>query len=165
MSKFTKTLWTSNKQNWNTPKWLFDKLNAFYNFTTDPSTVEDNPLGCPIFFTPQTNGLDSSKWEDAVYINPEYSNIKPWVNEAYKYFTNTKNSVVLLVPSRTGNRLWQDLIFPTANLICFIRGRLRFSNNDNSAPFDSALIVYGINTREEQDLYREIGQVVKCVSF
>lgn len=165
MSKFTKTLWTSNKQDWNTPKWLFDKLNQVYHFTTDACTTDDNPLGCELFFTKKTNGIDFTKWKGNVYINPEYNNILPWVNEAIKYCLNPNNSVVLLIPSRTGNKLWQEKIFVFATLICFIKGRLRFSGHDNSAPFDSALVIFGNVSHDEKSLYSELGQVVKCGSF
>ena len=161
-SKFTKTLWTSKKQNYNTPSWLFHKLNSYYDFITDPCTSEDNPLGCEIFFTKKSNGLDRKKWGNGnVFINPEYKNIREWVQEAYQFFCRTGNTVVLLLPSRTGNRVYQDLIFPNASLICFIRGRLKFDDAENSAPFDSALIIFNKNiTFEEKNLYRDIGSLV-----
>jgi len=165
MSKFTKTLWTSNKQDYNTPKWLFDKLDSFYHFTTDPSTSKDNPLGCRLFFTKETNGQDFTKWEGNVYINPEYKNILPWVLAAFSYYFWSRNSVVMLIPARTGNKLWQEKIFPLADLICFIKGRLRFSGNENSAPFDSSLVIFGNISDDEKSLYRELGQIVKCGSF
>jgi phage N-6-adenine-methyltransferase len=160
-SKFTKTLWTSKKQDYNTPRWLFDKLNKFYHFKTDPATTKDNPLNCELYFTQTENGLEH-EWQGPVFINPPYNNITPWVEKSIEYFNITTSTVVLLLPARTGNFLWQSLIFPKASLICFIRGRLCFSGHDNSAPFDSALIVFGHTSRDEKDLYRELGQIVRC---
>lgn len=155
-----KTLWSSKEQGWNTPQWLFDKLNSYYNFTTDACTSKDNPLNCPLFFTKETNGLNFTEWKGNVYINPEYKNILPWIMAAYSYYYWFGESVVILIPSRTGNKLWQDKVFPLANLICFIRGRLKFSGHDNSAPFDSALIVFGYISEEEKNLYNQLGHTI-----
>lgn len=160
MKKKFETLWASKKQDWQTPLWLFKKLDSYYHFITDPCTSIQNPLGCKIFFTSETGGLDLNHWKGNVFINPEYRNIKPWIIEARKYFKWVGNSVVLLIPARPGNRLWQQEIFPSANLICFIAGRLRFSGSDNSAPFDSALIVFGYISEEEKNLYNQLGHTI-----
>ena len=50
---------------------------------------------------------------------------------------------MLLIPARPDTKVWQDIIFPNASQICFIRGRLRFGDAKESAPFPSAIIVFG----------------------
>jgi hypothetical protein len=43
-------LFSSNSDEWATPQWLFDMLNAEFNFTLDPSATEFNSK-CKKFFT------------------------------------------------------------------------------------------------------------------
>ena len=52
-----------------------------------------------------------------------------------------KATVVCLVPSRTDTKWWYDYAMK-ANEIRFIKGRLKFGNSKNSAPFPSAIIVF-----------------------
>src|SRR5688572_24955354 len=116
-AKFADTLWSSKKSDYNTPDWLFKKLNDHYDFETDPATSEDNPLNCRIYYTPATNGLDFRKWKGKVFINPPYNKEQIlWVREAAEYNLSTKNIVIMLLPARPDTRLWQDFIFPRANL-------------------------------------------------
>lgn len=140
MNKF-EVLWSQKEQGWNTPLDLYQRLNSVFNFQTDPCTTDDNPLGCKTFFTPETDGLDHKKWSGRVFINPPYQRkyLKLWVAEAIAY---TDYSLMLL-PARTGNRLWQTQIFPNALMVCFVGYRLKFSNHVDSAPFDSALVLFG----------------------
>jgi len=169
-SRFADNLWSSNNQEWNTPKWLYDKLNNYYNFETDPATTEDNPLGCNTFFTPETNGLDSNKWKGRVFINPPYDRRVQslWVYEAQKYNQINDETVIMLLPARTDTLLWQNFIFPKADFICFIKGRLKFSGHKNAAPFPSAIVAFYTQpwelytTCEEEELYNELGKMVRC---
>jgi hypothetical protein len=46
-----------------------------------------------------------------------------------------------LIPARTDASWWHDYVIPPAE-IRFIRGRLRFGNSSNSAPFPSAVVVF-----------------------
>lgn len=50
-------------------------------------------------------------------------------------------TVVELVPVRTGSEWWQTLV-PKADLVRFLKGRLTFEGMPDSAPFDSALIIF-----------------------
>jgi len=49
--------------------------------------------------------------------------------------------VVCLVPARTDTTWWHDTIIQ--HDVRFLRGRLKFGNSKNSAPFPSALVVMG----------------------
>src|SRR5215218_11444329 len=142
---FNKVVWSQERQDWNTPLDLYQRLNATFKFQTDPCTTDDNPLGCKTFFTPQTNGLDCSKWEGNTFINPPYKRkeLRLWVEQATKY----EGYTVMLLPSRTGNRIWQELVFRYAIFICFVDHRLKFSNHVDPAPFDSALVLFNSYNR------------------
>jgi len=50
-------------------------------------------------------------------------------------------TVVCLVPARTDTSWWHDFVQPYAE-VRFIRGRIKFSGTDTSAPFPSALAVF-----------------------
>ena len=49
-------------------------------------------------------------------------------------------TVVCLVPSRTDTAWWHD--YAVKGQIEFIRGRLKFGGNKNSAPFPSAVVIF-----------------------
>jgi len=50
--------------------------------------------------------------------------------------------VVCLIPSRTDTKYWHEFIFPNAE-IRFLKGRLKFGGHKNSAPFPSAIVIFG----------------------
>jgi len=73
-------------------------------------------------------------------MNPPYGRtIGHWMKKAYES-SLTGATVVCLVPSRTDTRWWHD--YAMKGQIEFIRGRLKFGNAKNSAPFPSALVVF-----------------------
>jgi hypothetical protein len=75
-------------------------------------------------------------------MNPPYGrNIKPFVAKADLESKRGLN-VVCLVPARTDTAWFQDYCLP--HDVTFIRGRLKFGNSKDAAPFPSALIVMGL---------------------
>ena len=58
---------TSNKDDWETPQSLFNKLNEIYKFTLDPCATHENAK-CKKYYTKQDNGL-SKDWGggDSIY--------------------------------------------------------------------------------------------------
>ena len=50
-------------------------------------------------------------------------------------------TVVCLVPSRTDTRWWHDFVVQGNNQVVFLKGRLKFGDAKNSAPFPSAIVV------------------------
>lgn len=74
-------------------------------------------------------------------MNPPYGkSIAAFMKKAHDAAENENATVVSLVPSNTGTAWFQDYALK-AQTIVFLRGRLRFGNAKNCAPFDSALIV------------------------
>lgn len=79
-----------------------------------------------------------------VFMNPPYGrDISRWVQKAYEESKKPDTTVVCLIPARTDTSYWHDYIFGKAADIRFIRGRLKFGNSKNAAPFPSAVIVFG----------------------
>lgn len=134
-------LFSSNSDEWKTPKYLFDKLNKEYNFTLDPASTNENHL-CDKWYTIKENGLIQSWKNERVFLNPPYGRqIKDWVKKAY--FENQKNNtlVVMLIPARTDTTYFHDYIYHKAEII-FLKGRLKFNDGKGSAPFPSMIVIY-----------------------
>ena len=47
----------------------------------------------------------------------------------------------MLIPSRTDTRYWHNYVMK-ASEIHFVKGRLKFGDSQNSAPFPSAVVVF-----------------------
>ena len=73
-------------------------------------------------------------------MNPPYGRtIARWVRKAYES-SMSGATVVCLLPARTDTKWWHNYVM--RGEIRLIRGRLRFGNSKNSAPFPSAVVVF-----------------------
>lgn len=132
---------SSKSNEWTTPQHLFDELNQEFNFTLDPCATEENAK-CSKHFTIEDDGLSKDWSNDVVFMNPPYGReIKKCIKKAYEESLNGA-TVVCLIPARTDTMYWHDFIFDKADDIRFLKGRLKFGNGKNSAPFPSAIVVY-----------------------
>ena len=123
---------------WATPQAFFDKLNEAHHFTLDVCATDENAK-CERYFTVEQNGL-LQDWTGSAWMNPPYGReIGLWMRKAYESSKNGAK-VVCLVPARTDTAWWHD--YATKGHIDFIRGRLKFGNAKNSAPFPSAVVVF-----------------------
>ena len=131
---------SSASDEWTTPKAFYDALDAKWRFNLDPCTTEKNPLGCETFYTQKTDGLSQSWGGSRAFVNPPYSNVGEWIEKCASHKTNAL--IVALVPARTDTKWWWNYVRPNALAIEFIKGRLKFGDSKNSAPFPSALIYF-----------------------
>lgn len=123
---------------WATPQHFFDSYNERYNFTTDVCADSTNHK-CEKYFTKEMDGLQQ-KWEGVCWMNPPYGKeIKKWMKKAYESSLEGA-TVVCLVPSRTDTKWWHE--YAMKGKIEFIKGRLKFGDSKNSAPFPSAVIIF-----------------------
>jgi len=133
---------------WQTPSWVLEILYAVFGmFDVDPcSSTRDRrsaSVRARTYFTVDDNGL-SRPWRGKVYVNPPYGRgIGDWTTKA-KLEVEVGNAqvVVGLVPARTDTIWWHRDVIGNASIAC-LRGRLRFGNSEQSAPFPSALVVWG----------------------
>lgn len=146
VAMINKALFTSNKEDWETPQDFYDRLNAKYHFEWDLAASDDNAK-CSCYFTRDDNSLEQD-WEGLsgnLFLNPPYGReLKLWVKKAATTGLKDKQNLVMLIPSRTDTSYWHDYIFGKAN-ITFIRGRLKFELDGvsgDSAPFPSAVVIY-----------------------
>lgn len=135
----TKGMMSSNSNEWGTPQSFFNELNKEFNFTLDPCSTHENAK-CIKHFTKEEDGLKQDWSKDIVFCNPPYGKELPlWVEKAYN--ENKKGSfVVMLIPARTDTRYFHDYIYKQHE-IRFIKGRLKFNDGKNPAPFPSMLVI------------------------
>lgn len=131
---------SSRSDEWPTDPRFFAKVEAEYGpFTLDPCSTSENAK-CPSYFTRDDDGL-AQEWTGRVYMNPPYGRtIGDWMRKAWETSQTTAELVVCLVPARTDTRWWHE--WAVRGEIEFLRGRLRFGDLRNSAPFPSALVVF-----------------------
>lgn len=130
---------SSKSDEWTTPIELFDELHNRFIFDLDAAASDENHL-CDRYYTKETDGLRQS-WEwRRCFVNPPYSQIARWA-EKFQEESSRARLIVALIPARTDTRWWHKYIVE-ADKIVFLRGRLKFSNSKNSAPFPSALAIW-----------------------
>ena len=129
---------------WATPQDLFDELNAEFGFTLDVCAEEFNAK-CQRYFTPKQDGL-AQKWEGVCWMNPPYGRtVGDWIRKAQQSAEDNGATVVCLLPARTDTSWWHECIAPHLGERVearFLKGRLKFGDQENSAPFPSVIIVF-----------------------
>lgn len=142
MKKLNPVLFSSIRMDWATPQTFFDELDAEFQFTLDPCASVENAK-CKKFYTVADNGLAQDWSGETVFCNPPYGRaIYDWVFKCWRESRKPCTTVVMLIPSRTDTRYFHEFIYKKAREIRFIRGRLRFGNGTNPAPFPSMVIVF-----------------------
>lgn len=119
-------LFSHSSEHWATPKDLYKSLNDEFSFTLDP---------CPL--NSLRDGLEINWSGHRVYCNPPYGRgISKWLEKSRE-----ADLAVYLLPSRTDTKWWHDWAMKAVE-IRFLRGRLKFNDSKNSAPFPSVLLIY-----------------------
>lgn len=131
---------TSNKDDWETPWWMIEKLESMvgHQFEYDAACTAYNckakkPIG---------DGL-VAPWPDKTFCNPPYGGAGgktyfAWVAKALK----TPHRAVLLVKANTDTRAFQLLLNDPRVQVWFVPGRIRFEIQgvpQGSPPFASAV--------------------------
>lgn len=134
-------MFSSNTDLWATPQDFFDGLNEEFQFTLDVCALPENAK-CKDYFTPLIDGL-SQIWSGRCWCNPPYGRtIGEWVRKAYESTEFGSAEVcVMLLPARTDTRWFHNYIYGKAE-IRFVKGRLKFGDAQNSAPFPSMVVVF-----------------------
>tara|TARA_B100000085_G_scaffold181557_1_gene165805 strand:+ start:4198 stop:4671 length:474 start_codon:yes stop_codon:yes gene_type:complete len=150
MNKDTQVVMFSSKTgNWATPQDFFDKLDwRFGPFDLDPCADCVNTK-CSNFFTEAENGLSKS-WEGfTCFVNPPYGRgIDEWIKKGYNESRRENTKVVMLIPARTDTKYWHQYVM-RADEVYFVKGRLKFGDSENSAPFPSAVVVFDGTSRQQ----------------
>ena len=147
---FTSGMRTSLDDTWTTPREFFDELNKEFNFGLDAAALQNSTLVPDNWYGPDhpdPAARDALRidWNHnsrgrPIWLNPPYGRvIKDWVRKASEV-AEAGGTVVCLVPARTDTHWWHDYCI-NAYEIRYIRGRLKFGGQKNSAPFPSALVI------------------------
>lgn len=86
--------------------------------------------------------------------------IKDWVLRCKRAAYEEECEVISLLPAATDTGHWQDIIFPFAHSVCFIKGRLQFLGNvKGPAPMATALAYFGPNPALFGEHFRSLGTI------
>jgi phage N-6-adenine-methyltransferase len=136
-----KAMFSSNRDDWETPPELFWKLDAEFGFTMDVCATPQNAK-CYWYWTKEDDAL-SKPWTGnggVLWMNPPYgSEIGKWVKKAYEESKNGVTTVCLL-PARTDTAWWHD--YCMRGEVRFLRGRVKFVGAKSGAPFPSAIVIF-----------------------
>ena len=132
----------SDRDNWETPQELFNKLNEQYHFDFDCCAnvknykcyhyANDFELGIPF------NGCYSTSG----WMNPPFSMAcKMFIH----FFQTIKHGVAIYRCDNLETGIWQKVIFPNCDWVFFPKGRVNFEGLDGmGSRFPSALIGVGV---------------------
>ena len=136
---------TSTHQAWETPVALLHALSSVFRFDLDPCAARKSrsPVHARVHFTHEDDGL-SLPWHGVVFVNPPYGRtLGLWVAKARREVEEGRaQTVVALLPARPDTAYWHEHVAGRA-VVYFLRGRLKFSDGEQAAPFPSALVLWG----------------------
>lgn len=161
VSKFNAGMKSSDSPEWYTPGHIIDRVIAvFDHIDLDPCSHVDaqRAMGARHYYTEADDGL-TQPWHGNVYMNPPYGDaIVPWIPRMVDAYTSGEiSAAIALLPGRTDTAWFQPLFsYP----ICFVRGRLKFSNAKFPAPFPSVIVYLGSDTRSFHDWFHDIGPIM-----
>lgn len=141
------TMMSSANSDWNTPQKLLDVVYAFDKIRLDPCSNSNSVVAAANHlcgFGIDDDGLTANwgGYGGLVYVNPPYGkDITDWVEKCMIESFNGVE-IIALLPSRTDTKWWHNNI-PSAQAVCFWKGRLKFVGAQNCAPFPSAIAYWG----------------------
>lgn len=126
------------RQNWGTPRSLFDPLHAEYGFTLDGASEPGNGL------LPRSSTLERPiSWNgERVFCNPPWSNIRLFIEQA-----PLADLAVFLVPART-NAKWFHRALELGAVPRFFKPKPKFVGAPFISPVDCVLLVF-LNGKKE----------------
>lgn len=137
----SQTLFSSRTEEWPTPQSFFAELHREFGFSLDPCATRQNAK-CPNYFTKAQDELTQNWGSHIVFCNPPYGRgMAQWARKCWES-AEAGATVVLLAHARTDTRWFHDWVYNKATEIRFVKGRLKFGDSKNSAPFPSLVAVY-----------------------
>lgn len=136
-------VFSSIRMDWPTPGYIYDPLNARYQFTCDVAADIENTK-CIKFYDQDQDGLSKDWSQDRNWMNPPYGRaISHWVKKAAQTIYEPGCFTVGLLPARTDTAWFHDHIHGKAKSVTFLRGRIKFEGAKNGAPFPSMIVIWG----------------------
>ena len=135
---------TIERDEWQTPKWLFEKLDKQYNFTFDCCATEDN--------TKCKKWTDSFEFywsvlpSDICWMNPPFSKANEMFNV---FFERVTKGVYIYRCDNMETKIWQDIILKHATWVFIPKGRISYEGMEGKGSrFPSALIGFNVKPPE-----------------
>lgn len=126
---------------WQTPRSIFNymKYELGYNFTLDAAASNLNHL-CSHYFTVNDNSLEQD-WsssinvnEESVWLNPPYSDIRPWIEKAHEESTKGVTTVMLVPADTSVGWFNRALELNVSEVMFVVGGRISFVRADTQVP-------------------------------
>lgn len=135
------------RDGWETPQWLFNKLDKQYHFDIDCCATKENSK-CPASsddFEKVGHMVVSIAW-----MNPPFSKDK--VSRMFKHFFKVVNrGVAIYRCDNLETALWQNIILKNASWVFIPKGRICYEGMEGKGSrFPSALI--GFNVQPPKDI-------------
>lgn len=141
-NEMREVLFKHEREDWETPNWLFEELNEKYRFEYDLFANEANAL-CERYFSEENSAFEN-EWGRVNFANPPYSTAvqNRVFKRAWEEMAKGKTTV-LLVPARTDTKRFHRYVFGVEGVsVRFLEGRLRFGDGKKDAPFPSCIIEF-----------------------
>jgi transcriptional regulator with XRE-family HTH domain len=137
---------SSGNNLWETPIDLANALSgAVGGFDLDPCAASPDRrkarIKAKILLAEADDGL-SVPWRGRCFVNPPYGRgMSNWIR---KCFDEAQRGCVVvgLIPARPDSNYWHEYVAAHADVF-MLRGRLKFGDSENSAPFPSCVVVWG----------------------
>ena len=132
----------SNRQDWETPKELFDTVDAEFHFTLDAAASENNKK-VKEFISAEQDAMTLSWGKNMCWLNPPYGKghkLSAWVKKAYQE-SLTGATTVMLIPARTNTNWFHDYCLKHGE-VRFVRGRPKFGGADHGLPQPLCFIIF-----------------------
>lgn len=115
---------------WPTPVGVRSDLDAEFHFNLDPCPIGGTQDGLATLLMPW--------YGKRVFCNPPYGRgLAKWLERGLD-----ADVAVFLIPARTDTRWFHEIVLPRAKEIRFVKGRLKFGDAVNSAPFPSMIVIF-----------------------
>lgn len=139
----------SDKDDWQTPEWLWGLINKYDPIDLDPCPGDGTEIGKHNIDPHHHDGLDYP-WEGTVFVNPPYSEKTEWIAKcAEEAERSTVDRIYLITPDSTDvGEWWHAHIAPNCSHTIFFKYRVNFidpktGEEAGNPPFGTALHVFG----------------------
>lgn len=136
------------KNEWGTPKEIFNILDEEFHFTLDPCANKTRLLKKDVISLDiLDNGLKYNWHNHRVFVNPPYSddNIRRWIIKCFEERQSAEVIVLLIPVTKTGTGYFHRFVIHTAE-IRFIKGRISFvpleGQKSSSNPLYSMICIW-----------------------
>lgn len=159
-----RSLFSSAKEDWNTPDYLLDLVRKVAPIGLDPCSNERSTVKAALAYDREQDGL-ASPWGGLglVYVNPPYGRgVYDWIAKCRNEAAHGAQ-IIALVAARTDTK-WFQGPGATAQLVCFWRGRVRFvcpTDDAVGAPFPSVLLYWGSAGATFSAVFSGYGRILK----